>query len=154
MREFTDSGARTLLVIAVAFCHLSIFGNWTVRNHLIEKCLRIISASKEDIMCRSMKWKVLLLLQVNLLQLTNFKPPPTSRPFSGLNFEVVTCATRAFIGLFGFTQQNMSVLYSNPIACLSPKNVQYFLYTTAFLTRSLQFLFSLVHISSFSNKTL
>ena len=27
MREFTDSGASTLLVIAVAFCHLSIFGN-------------------------------------------------------------------------------------------------------------------------------
>lgn len=122
--------------------HLSIFGNWTVRNHLIEKCLRIISASKEDIMRQSMKRKVLLLLQVNLLQLTDFKPP--SWPYSGLNFEVVTCATSAFLRLFGFTQQNMSVLYSKPIACLSPKKVQYFWYTTAFLTRSLQSLFSAV----------
>lgn len=81
MREFTDSGASTLLVIAVAFCHLSIFGNWTVRNHLIEKCLHIISASKEDIMCQSMKWKVLLFLQVKLLQLTDFKPQHSSWPF-------------------------------------------------------------------------
>lgn len=118
MREFTDSGASTLLVIAVAFCHLSIFGNWTVRNHLIEKCLRIISASKEDIMCQSMKWKVLLLLQVNLLQLTDFKPQPPLWPLAGLSFEVVTCATRSFKGLFGFTQQNVSVLYSNPVAVL------------------------------------
>ena len=118
MREFTDSGASTLLVIAVAFCHLSIFGNWTVRNHLIEKCLHIISASKEDIMCQSMKWKVLLLSQVNLLQLTDFKPQPTFWPFAGLSFEFVTCVTRFFKGLFAFTQQNINVLYSNTIAVL------------------------------------
>lgn len=118
MRKFTDSGASTLLIIAVAFCHLSIFGNWTVRNHLIEKCLHIISASKEDIMCQSMKWKVLLLLQVNLLQLMDFKPQPPCWPFAGLSFEVVTCTTRSFKGLSGSTQQNISDLYSKPIAVL------------------------------------
>lgn len=39
-------------------------------------------------------------------------------PFLELSFEVATCATRSFKGLFGSTQQNISVLYSNPIAVL------------------------------------
>lgn len=125
MREFTDSRASTLLVIAVAFCHLSIFGNWTVRNHLIEKCLLIISASKEDIMCQSMKWKVLLLLQVHLLQRTDFKPQHPSWPFAWLSFEAVTCAARSFKGLFGSPQQNITVLHSNRAAAYLPPPKKY-----------------------------
>lgn len=130
MREFTDSRASTLLVIAVAFCHLSIFGNWTVRNHLIEKCLLIISASKEDIMCQSMKRKVLLLLQVHLLQHTDFKPQHPSRPFAWLSFEAVTCATRSFQGLFGSRQQNITALYWNRAAAsLPPPKTHYISFT-------------------------
>lgn len=145
MSEFTDSGASTLLVIAVAFCHSSIFGNWTVRNHLIEKCLHIISASKEDIMGQSTKWKVLLPLQSESSAARGFQAAaPLSQPFSGFSFEVVTRATHSFKGLFGSAQQNFSVLHSNSIAAspFPPSKQLISGIPQPFLSRSLQSLFS------------
>lgn len=71
-------------------------------------------------------------------------PQPSSWLFAGLSVEGVTYAIRSFKELLGSTQQNISVLCSNPIAALSafhPKK-----YSISYISQP----FSADHCSVFS----